>query len=182
MMGRQPKKSTTYLSTPCGRQYRRSFSQKPAILPRYNVKALAHPRFKQLYAVEVSNRFSALSDEESIDWYCFKEAINDDAAASIGRVSRGKNKDWIGSKSCDLIEKQREARLAGRTDKYKKLGRDCRAQLRVDRQCLADEKAEEADTALSCGRVKDAFAHFRRLRAATVAVASPFLDANGALV
>jgi len=52
----------------------------------------------------------------------------------------------------DLIEKKREARLAGRTDEYKKLGRDCRAQLRVDRQCCwADEKAGEGERALSCG-------------------------------
>ena len=161
---------------------RRSFPQKPATLPRYNVKALTDPAFQQLYAVEVSNRFSALSDEESTDWSCFKEAINDAAAASIGRASRGKNKDWIGSKSWDLIEKKREARLAGRTDEYRRLGRDCRAQLRVDRQCWADEKAEEGERALSCGQAKDAFAHFRRLRAATVAVASPILDANGALI
>jgi len=67
---------------------RRSFPHKPATLP-----------FQQLYAVEVSNRFSALSDEESTDWSCFKEATNDAAAASVGRVSRGKNKDWIDSKS-----------------------------------------------------------------------------------
>ena len=75
-----------------------------------------------------------------------------------------------------------QKRLAGRTEEYKRLGRESRAQLRADRQSCADEKVEEGTRALACGQAKDAFAHFRRLRAATVAVASLILDATGALI
>ena len=161
---------------------RGSFPKKPAAPPRYNVKVLADPVFQQQYAVEVSNRFAALSEEESADWSRFKEAVNEAAAASIGTVSRCKNKEWISNKTWDLIERKREARLAGKSVEYKKLGKECKAQLRVDRQRWADEKADEGEKALSSGQAKDAFAHFRQLRASSAAVSSPILDATGALI
>jgi len=65
-------------------------------------------------------------------------------------------KDWISSVSWQLIQDKRQARLHAEFEKiYKRLQKECRAALRRDRQRWADEMAEEAETALQRGQLKD---------------------------
>jgi len=62
---------------------------------------------------------------------------------------------------------------------YKSLTKKCRAQLRKDRQCWANDMTVEEERALRTGQVKDDFANFRKLRAAAPRVTSPILDSSG---
>ena len=82
----------------------------------------------------------------------------------------------------ELVEMKWTARLSGKIEEYKYLCKKCKSQLKSDKQRWADEKAEAGETALSNGQLKDAFANFRQLRAATAAVSSPILDASGSLI
>jgi hypothetical protein len=137
--------------------------KKAIASPRYNVRKLDDPMLQQQYAVTVSNRFAALANEESADWSIFKDAINETASTCIGTVKRS-CKEWISDKTWSLIEKKREARLAGRLDDYKSTCKECKGQLKKDRQRWADEIAETGKRALANGQIKDAFANLRHLR------------------
>jgi len=81
-------------------------------------------------------------------------------------------KDWISSASRQLIQDKRQ-RLLAELEVYKRLQKECRAALRRDRQCWADEMAEEAEIALQRGELKDAFANFRWLRSVAPWFSSP---------
>jgi len=51
-----------------------------------------------------------------------------------------------------------------------------------DRQRWADDLAELGELALETGKVKDAFANFRKLRSAAPHVTSPVLSSSGQLL
>ena len=52
--------------------------------PRYNIRKLQDPAFQQGFAVEVSNRFSALSEDEIGNWSILKTELNSVATKTIG--------------------------------------------------------------------------------------------------
>ena len=133
------------------------------------------------YSVEVQNRFSLLNTEEASDWSTFCNAINSAASTCLGRAIQPK-KDWITDNTWSLIEKKRSARLQSRMENYKSLTKKCRAQLRKDRQCWANDMAVKEEQALRTGQVMDAFANFRKLRAAAPHVTSSILDSSGQLL
>jgi len=87
----------------------------------------------------------------------------------IGTVKQSR-KEWISDEAWELVEMKRTARLSGKIDEYKSLCKKCKSQLKSDKQRWADEKAEAGEAALSNGQLKDAFANFRQLWAATTTV------------
>ena len=58
-------------------------------VPRYNIRKLQNPAFQQCFAVEVSNRFSALSEDERDDWSVFKAELNSVAKTTLGIHCKG---------------------------------------------------------------------------------------------
>jgi len=115
---------------------------------------------------------SALSERESKNWHTPSNTLLMMSELPVSaRLHATKTQN--GNNTWDLIDRKRENRLDGRTDENKKLGKECRAQLRADHQHWADEKAEAGERALSYGQVKDAFANVRQLRSVSMAVFSP---------
>ena len=149
--------------------------------PRYDLRKLEDPAFQQLFAVEVSNRFSALSEEDKSDWQLFKDNINAIAAINPG-IARPSRKPWISQNSLDLIEEKRSARQLGHTSEVKRLSKLTRANIRQDKQKWADDLATEAEADLTTGRLKDAFSNLRRLRSAGPRISSPIALLDGKLV
>ena len=149
--------------------------------PRYDLRKLEDPAFQQLFAVEVSNRFAALSEEDKSDWQIFKENFNKVATSNPG-IAKPAKKPWISQSSLDLIEEKRSARLLGRTSELKRLTKLCRANIRQDKQKWADDIANEAEADLTTGRMKDAFSNLRRLRSAGPRISSPISLPDGTLV
>ena len=133
--------------------------------PRYDLRKLEDPTFQQLFAVEVSNRFSALSEEDKSDWQLFKENFSTIATSNPG-IAKPSKKPWISQSSLDLIEEKRSARLLGRTSELKRSTKLTRANIRQDKQKWADDLATEAEADLTTCRMKDAFSNLRRLRSA----------------
>jgi len=130
--------------------------------------------------VEVQNRFSLLSNEEASDWDTFRNAVTGADSTCLGHAVQPK-KEWITDSSWQLIEEKKVARLQGRVEDYKRLTKQCKTQLRKDRQHWADDMAELGELALETGQMKDAFANFRKLRSAGPHVNSPILSSSGQL-
>ena len=76
--------------------------KREAPTPRYNISRLWDPEIQQRFAVEVSNRFSALADDVQDDWDTYRDEMNSVAMATLGTVQRT-NKDWLTSETLDLI-------------------------------------------------------------------------------
>ena len=123
---------------------------------RYNIRKLNDPEIESQYSVEVQNRFSLLSNEEASDWDTFRNAVTGAASTCLGHDVQPK-KEWITDSSWQLIEEKRVARLQGRAEDYKRLTKQCKTQLRKDRQHWADDMAELGELALETGQKKDAF-------------------------
>ena len=148
---------------------------------RYNIRKLTDPALQHQYAVDISNRFAALSPDMISNWDTFKGTLNDVAAKHLGLRKQTK-KPWVSDATLDLVEKKRQARLLNKQDDYKSLNKQCKANLKLDRQQWADNLATDGEAALIAGEVRDAFANFRRLTKATRPVSSPILDTNGNLI
>jgi len=97
-------------------------------VPRYNIRKLQYPAFQQCFAVEVSNRFSALSEDERDDWSVFKAELNSVAKTTLGLHQQPK-KDWLSRQTLDTIEQKRTARLQVRIDDYKMLSAQCKDEI-----------------------------------------------------
>ena len=85
--------------------------------------------------------------------------------------------EWISDRTRNLVEKKRTARLNHDMDQYKDLRRQCKKSARQDKQNWA-----EGEAYLATGQNKDAFAHFRNLRAACPRKISPILDDHDNLI
>ena len=81
--------------------------------------------FQQCFAVEVSNRFSALSEDERDDWSVFKAELNSVAKTTLG-LHQPPKKDWLSRRTLETIEQKRTARLQARMDDYKMLSAQCK--------------------------------------------------------
>jgi len=149
--------------------------------PRYNIRKLQDPAFQQGFAVEVSNRFSALSEDEIGNWSIFKTELNSVATKTIG-LHKPPKKEWLSPRTLETVEMKRTARLEGRLEDYKRLSAQCKDDILADKQKWADDLATEAELALNKGQVKDAFANLRRLRSACPRISSPISLVDGTLV
>ena len=76
-------------------------------------KLLQDPELQQRYAVEVYNRFSALSEEEQDhEWPTFQDEVNDAAKTVLGFMRPSKNDCWHLKLSTLLTRKERSGCLA----------------------------------------------------------------------
>ena len=157
------------------------FSKGRSQTLRYNIKKLEDPAVQSQYTVEISNRFATLTVEETSNWDRFKETLNDVATRQLG-IRKQARKPWISGTTLSLVEKKRQARLLNKHDEYKTFNKQCKENLKLDRQQWADNMASDGEAALLAGEVRNAFANFRRLTKITRPVSTPILDANGNLI
>jgi len=101
-------------------------------VPRYNIRKLQDPAFQQCFAVEVSNRFSAFSEDERDDWSVFKAELNSVAKTTLG-LHQPPKKDWLSRRTLETIEQKRTARLHARMDDYKMLSARCKDEILEDK-------------------------------------------------
>jgi len=111
---------------------------RDSVILNTNVGLLPDPEIELQYSVSVQNRFSLLSTEEASDWITFCNSIDSGASTCLGRTVQPK-KELITDSTWSLIEEKKSARLQGRTQDYKRLTKQCRSQLRKDRQYWADD-------------------------------------------
>ena len=71
------------------------------------------------------------------------------------------NGNWISNTTRDLIGKKRAARLNQDKAQYKKLSKECRKQVRQDRQTWADTLALEGEERLNSNKCKKTVVYTR---------------------
>jgi len=130
--------------------------------------------------VAIQNRFTALADGTG-EWDTFNDAHTKVAEEVLG-FRRYVRHEWISDRTRNLVEKKRTARLNHDMDQYKDLNRQCKKLARQDKQNWAESRAIQGEAYLATGQIKDAFAHFRNLRAACPRKVSPILDDHGNLI
>lgn len=102
-------------------------------------------------------------------------------AEVVGLKANSKH-DWVSNATMDLINKKRDARLRKDILQYKTLTKECRVQVRHDRQLWADTLALEGERKLKDNQLHDAFSNFRKLRPANFNISSPITTTDGSLV
>jgi len=125
-------------------------------------------------------RFTALADGTG-KWDTFNDAHTKVAEEVLG-FRRYVRHEWIRDQTRNLVEKKRTARLNHDMDQYKDLNRQCKKSARQDKQNWAEFKAIQGEAYLATGQIKDAFTHFRNLRAACPWKVLPILDDHGNLI
>jgi len=156
--------------------------KKNAANPKYNLEALEDRATRHQFELEIQNRFSVLSDTECMDdWETLRDSIQEVAADVVGLKANSKH-DWVSNTTRDLINKKRDARLRKDMLLYKTLTKECRVQVRNDRQLWADTLALEGESKLKDNQLHDAFSNFRKLRPANFNISSPITTSDGSLV
>ena len=105
-----------------------------------------------------------------------------EVARDVIGLKTNSKQDWISNTTRDLIGKKRAARLNQDKAQYKKLSKECRKQVRQDRQTWADTLALEGEERLNSNDLHDAFTNFRKLRPANINISSPITKSDGTLV
>jgi len=90
--------------------------------------------------------------------------------------------DWISDSTRDLIDKKREARLKQDKPLHRKLTKECRAQVRHDRQMWADTLVLEGESMFQSNQLQDTFTNLRKLRPANINFTSSITATDGTLV
>ena len=134
-------------------------SEKKSQTLRYTIKKLEDPAVHFQYTMEISNRFAALTVEEALNWDRFKETLNNVATRQLG-IRKQARKPWVSDTTLTLIEEKRQARLVNKHDEYKILNKQCKGNLKLDRQQWADNMGREGKAALIAGEVRNAFTNF----------------------
>jgi len=121
----------------------------------------------QQFEVEIRNRFSVHDEGDLDNWENLRDSVQKVIKDVLGLKTNSKQ-DWISDSTRDLIDKKREARLKQDKPLHKKLTKECRAQVRHDRQLWADTLALEGESLLQSNQFQDAFTNLRKLRPANI--------------
>ena len=108
--------------------------------------------------------------------------VTQEAAKEVLGSKANSKQDWISDSTRDLIDKKHEARLKQDKPLHKKLTKECRAQVRHDRQLWADTLALEGESLLQSNQLQDAFTNLRKLRPANINFSSSITATDGTLV
>ena len=123
----------------------KSETQRPRIT-KFDVAKLKDPTIAESFSVEVTNRFTALSNNQQDDWETFKDSLLASAASTL-KCERLPRRPWISPETMLLIEKRREARLNGHMLEYRRLNQVRNASLKTDKERYWAEKADTLELA-----------------------------------
>ena len=118
------------------------------------------------YATNVSLKLSATSLEDQpleAMWARYKSALDYSARVVLGKHLCAK-KRWISQATLAIIDQCRQAIRRGDAEKYRRLVGPRRRSLRHDKQQWMEQVASTGENRLLCGKVKDAFASFWRMK------------------
>ena len=155
---------------------------------RFNYQKLKQKEVKQMFTIELKNRFSCLQvDEPDVEssedptvntslekrWKNFKDSYNETAKKVLG-FQRGSNKPWISDDSWDRIDRRNEvkkkvldaksARIKEKFEaEFKEEARVVKSSLQQGERRWADSLASAAETAFQKGNMKDVYASTKKL-------------------
>ena len=116
---------------------------------------------KNIYAIEVKNRFSVLEQEgNNTTWEVFKEALVETAKETIPKKTKQSKNKWMTEEILRMM-RRRQAIPQRNSDEYKQLHREIRKKCReakeewLKNECAEIEKGKETDSKAMHKRIKD---------------------------
>ena len=116
---------------------------------------------KNVYAIEVKNRFSVLEQEgNNTTWEVFKEALVETAKETIPKKTKQSKNKWMTEEILRMM-RRRQAIPQRNSDEYKQLHREIRKKCReakeewLKNECAEIEKGKETDSKAMHKRIKD---------------------------
>ena len=116
---------------------------------------------KNIYAIEVKNRFSVLEQEgNNTTWEVFKEALVETAKETIPKKTKQSKNKWMTEEMLRMMGR-RQAIPQRNSDEYKQLHREIRKKCReakeewLKNECAEIEKGKETDSKAMHKRIKD---------------------------
>jgi hypothetical protein len=139
----------------------------------FDIAKLRCPKIQKQFAVEVKNRFQALTDIDGDDtsveskWDKIKKSYNEAAASTIG-YRKKKNKEWLTSGSWEKIEERKQLKmkmLNARSQRlqdqlkhsYASKDREVKKSARKDKRQFIDDLAEKAELAATRGEMSTVY-------------------------
>ena len=117
---------------------------------------------KNIYAIEVKNRFSVLEQEgNNTTWEVFKEALVETAKETIPKKTKQSKNKWMTEEILRMMRRRQAMPQRRNSDEYKQLHREIRKKCReakeewLKNECAEIEKGKETDSKAMHKRIKD---------------------------
>lgn len=149
---------------------------------RYDSKLLKDPNIAQRFACSISNRFNAIAYGESNGWESFKSGILSATTEALPPTRQVPKKPWISMQTMEIIDKRRQARLAGQTNEYRRLNRIRNDAIKVDRDRYWHEQANFLEEAARRRDQGTLYRELRKARDAPMKKISNVRDVNGNII
>ncbi|KAI8496714.1 hypothetical protein Bbelb_253690 [Branchiostoma belcheri] len=114
---------------------------------RIDSSQLLDPLIQEKYMCSISNRFNALTQDETADWQNFKTEVLKAAEETVGRSRPAPKKPWISHETLHIIDYRRAARLRGDMTEYRRLNRERNSAIRRDRETFWADQATSLEEA-----------------------------------
>ena len=163
---------------------------------QFDSRRLKDPAVKEAFAIELSNRFHALTDfyPEDIDEYCCQvhQTFVETSEETLG-YSQNLKKTWISDDTWTLIKdrgllKQRMltctdiVRQETLKEQYRNIRREIKRAVKKDKRNYLDNKASEAETAAAKGDTRTLYRITRELTGTVSAQPTVVQDKNGKIL
>ncbi|XP_019734856.1 uncharacterized protein LOC109521465 [Hippocampus comes] len=115
--------------------------------PRLMSSRLCDPTTASAYRRSITNAFTALADDDIVDWETSKLKVNQSAQDVLGRSRSLPKQPWISQLTLNIIDRRRDARLRGDMTEYLRLNAARNAAIATDRERCWGEEAERLESA-----------------------------------
>ena len=165
----------------------------------FNLRKLQDPNVLQKYTTALSNKFSLLRDEVSLDsqWEKIAETVKEVAQEVVG-YNRKKKEQWISESSWDIIDQRAQLKiLVDKYDhsttcsreyvdnlkaQYKRLHKQVKAATRDDKRMYLETMAEQAEAAARRGDSRTVYAITKQLAGISKASSTQVESKDGILL
>ena len=180
----------TYPGADCGSDHqllvtkikvRFSTIKRPPALRRFDMDNIPAQ-----YAVEVKNRFEALSniDEEPEGlWEEIKSIVRETAEENIPFKKLAKRAKWLTDEAIEIAEHRRTAKATGNIAEFRMLNAAFQRRARQDKEAYWNTQCAELEKAIRHGHTRALFTHVKQARAPFAArKASAIKDSDGTIL
>jgi hypothetical protein len=119
------------------------------------------------YAVEVKNRFDALSlDDKHPDdiWTEVKRSITESARKHVANKKPAKASQWLAPDTIRIAERRREAKAKGRWDEARRLNAEFQREARNDKNRFLNERCSYLEEEYKKGHTRQLYAYVKQKR------------------
>ena len=139
--------------------------------PKYNIDSLLNPDTALGFKMELSNRFSLLTNEWIFKdtypdeiWNEMKTVFADTADAKLGRKKYRKPKPYISEEVMELAKRKSQARKTGKNIEYSDLKREIKSKVRRDKKKWLEEECAKINKHNENRKSRELFEQIKKVK------------------